>query len=324
MTHRLAAALLFVAAVTPALAQAPASAPAAPFTPPTSSLASLFGRYTPRGDFGVKEPKEWGGTTTWVTADGKGTVLVMVRVAPYFRFFTTEGAPIRQWGDKELFTGEAHSAHFGPDGSVWATDSVEHTVRKFSPTGELLLTLGKQKVAGDNMSQDTFNRPNAVAFGPRGQVFVSDGYANQRVVEFTPEGKFVRIFGGKKGKGDGEMAMVHGVAIDAQGRVYATDSDNQRVVVFDAQGKFLKNIAVPGRGGSFMAADGTFFISDVNSGAVAVLKNDQIVDFIKVEGRPHGLAVDPTTGDVYTSSTVATRPGVTKAALRRTAGAAAN
>lgn len=324
MSRRIAIAILTAALVTPLFAQAPASAPAAPYAPPTSTLSSLLGRYTVRGDFAVKEPKEWGGTTTWVAADGKGTVVVMVRVAPYFRFFTTEGAAIRQWGDKELFAGEAHSVHFGPDGSVWATDSVDHTVRKFSPTGQLLLTLGKQKVAGDNMSQDTFNRPNAVGFGPRGQVFVSDGYANQRVVEFTPEGKFVRIYGGKKGNGDGEMAMVHGVAIDAQGRVYATDSDNQRVVVFDAQGKFLKNIAIPGRGGSFMAADGTFYISDVNSGAVAVLKNDQIVDMIKVEGRPHGLAVDPTTGDVYTSSTVATRPGVTKAALRKAAGGASN
>jgi DNA-binding beta-propeller fold protein YncE len=324
MNARTAVALLLFAGATPALAQAPASAPAAPFTPPSSTLSSIFGRYTVRGDFGVKEPKEWGGTTTWVAADGKGTVVVLVRVAPYFRFFTTDGKPIRQWGDKDLFTGEAHSVHFGPDGSVWATDSVDHTVRKFSPTGELLLTLGKHKVAGDNTSQDAFNRPNVVAFGPRGQVFVSDGYANQRVVEFTPEGKFVRIFGGKKGTGDGEMAMVHGVAIDAQGRVYATDSDNQRVVVFDAQGKFLKNIPMTGRGGSYMAADGTFYISDVNSGAVAVLKNDQLADVIKVEGRPHGLAVDPTTGDVYTSSTVATRPGVTKATARRATAGAAN
>src|SRR5688572_2645439 len=322
MNRRIATALVLLAAVTPAFAQAPATAPAAPYAPPTSTLSSLSGRYTVRGDFAVKEPKEWGGTTTWVAVDGKGTVVVMVRVAPYFRFFTTDGKPIRQWGDKDLFTGEAHSVHFGPDGNVWATDSVDHTVRKFSPTGELLLTLGKQKVPGDNTSQDAFNRPNAVAFGLRGQVFVSDGYANQRVVEFTPEGKFVRIFGGKKGKGDGEMAMVHGVAVGAQGQIYATDSDNQRVVVFDAQGKFLKNIPMPGRGGSFMAADGTFYISDVNSGAVAVMKNDQLVDVIKVEGRPHGLAVDPTTGDVYTSSTVATRPGVTKATARRTGAAA--
>ena len=316
MIRRTTIAALVALAVTPALAQAPASAPAAPFTPPSSTLSSLFGRYTLKGDFGVKEPKEWGGTTTWVAADGKGTVVVLVRVAPYFRFFTTEGQPVRQWGDKDLFTGEAHSVHFGPDGSIWATDSVDHTVRKFSPTGQLLLTLGKQKVAGDNMSQDTFNRPNAVAFDGRGNVFVSDGYANQRVVQFTPEGKFVRIFGGRKGNGDGEMAMVHGVAVDTQGRVYATDSDNQRVAVFDAQGKFVKNVAIPGRGGSFMAPDGTFYISDVNSGAVAILKNDTMIDFIKVEGRPHGLAVDPATGDVYTSSTVATRPGVTKATRR--------
>ncbi len=318
MKRVLAVTTLCVAALTPLLAQAPASAPAAPYAAPTSTLASLFGRHAVKGDFAAKDPKEWGGTTTWVAADGKGTVVVMVRVAPYFRFFTTDGAPIRQWGDKELFTGEAHSVHFGPDGGVWATDSVDHTVRKFSPTGQLLLTLGKAKVAGDNASQDAFNRPNAVAFDRQGHVFVSDGYANQRVVEFTAEGKFLRIFGGKKGKGDGEMAMVHGVAIDTQGRVYATDSDNQRVVVFDAQGIFVKNIAVPGRGGSFMAADGTFYISDVNSGAVAVLKNDQIIDVIKVEGRPHGLAVDPTTGDVYTSSTVANRPGATKATARRT------
>jgi sugar lactone lactonase YvrE len=316
MTIRLAAVLLVFTAVVPVLAQAPASAPAAPYAPPTSTLSSLFGRYTIRGDFGVKEPKEWGGTTTWLAADGKGTLVVLVRTAPHFRFFTTDGAPIRQWGDKGLFPGEAHSVHFGPDGNVWATDSVAHTVRKFSPTGQLLLTLGKAGVTGDNASQDAFNRPNVVAFGPNGHVFVSDGYVNQRIVEFTPDGKFVRAFGGKKGQGDGEMAMVHGVAVDAQGRVYASDSDNQRVVVFDAQGRFVKNIAVPGRGGSMVARDGTFYISDVNSGMVAVLKNDQIVDIIKVEGRPHGLAVDPTTGDVYTSSSVATRPGVTKATRR--------
>ena len=122
MTRRLLVAVALAALTAPLLAQAPASAPAAPFTPPNSSLASLFGTYTVRGDFGVKEPKEWGGTTTWVAADGKGTIVVMVRVAPFFRFFSTDGTPLRQWGDKELFTGEAHSVHFGPDGNLWATD----------------------------------------------------------------------------------------------------------------------------------------------------------------------------------------------------------
>ena len=150
MRIHLAVAVLLAATVTPGRAQAPASAPAAPYAPPTSTLSSLFGRYTLGGDFAIKEPKAWGGTTTWVAADGKGTVVVLVRTAPHFRFFTSAGAPIRQWGDEGLFPGEAHSVHFGPDGNIWATDSVAHTVRKFSPTGELLLTLGKEKVTGDN------------------------------------------------------------------------------------------------------------------------------------------------------------------------------
>jgi hypothetical protein len=64
--------VLFVVAITPSLAQSPASAPAAPFAPPASTLSSLFGRYTIRGDFAAKDPKEWSGTTTWLAADGKG------------------------------------------------------------------------------------------------------------------------------------------------------------------------------------------------------------------------------------------------------------
>ena len=80
-----ALAICLVSAAIPIRAQSPVSAPAAPYAPPASTLSSLFGRYAIQGDFGVKEPKEWGGTTTWVAADGKGTVVVMVRVAPYFR-----------------------------------------------------------------------------------------------------------------------------------------------------------------------------------------------------------------------------------------------
>ena len=52
-----------------------------------------------------------------------------------------------------------------------------------------------------------------------------------------------------------------------------------------------------------------------------MFKNDQIVDVIKVEGRPHGLSVDPVTGDVYTSSSVAQAPNVTKASLKKPAAA---
>ena len=282
-----------------------------------SSLASLFDRYDVKPNFGqATGTPPWGGLTSGVAADGKGSVIVMVRAAPYFRVFTTDGKAVKTWGDAGQFN-QAHSVHFGPDGALWATDPNDHVVHKYSPDGRVVLTLGKKGVPGDDASHDTFNRPNAVGFAPNGNVLVSDGYVNSRIVEFTSDGKFVRIIGGKKGSAPGELQLPHGVVADSQGRIIVADSDNKRLTVFDKEGKFVKTIAAPSRGGLVITPDGTLYVSDVNAGAVTVIKNDQIVDVIKVEGRPHGLAVDPATGDVYTSSSVGESPNVTKASLKK-------
>lgn len=277
-----------------------------------STLGSLFGTYDVKHNFGHATAGEWGASTTSIAADGKGSVIVMVRAVPYFRVFTTDGTPVKTWGDAGLFN-LAHSVHVAPDGSIWATDPSDHVVHKFSPEGQRLLTLGRKGQAGDNTSRDTFNQPNALGFAPNGDIYVSDGYGNSRVVQFTPDGRFVRIIGGTKGSGPGELQVPHGVAIDPQGRVIVADSGNKRLSVFDKQGAFVKVIAVPSRGGVVAAADGTIYASDVNAGVVTVIRDDRIVDVIKVEGRPHGLSVDPATGDVYTSSTSPKAWNVTKA-----------
>lgn len=282
-----------------------------------STLGSLFDRYDVKANFAQPPAGQaWGASTTSVTADGKGKVVIMVRTAPYIRVFTTEGAPVATWGDAGLFN-LAHSVHFAPDGSIWATDPNAHVVHKFTADGKLLLTLGKKGVAGDNTSRDTFNQPNALGFAPSGDVYVSDGYVNSRIVQFTADGRFVRIIGGTKGSAAGELQVPHGVAVDPQGRVIVADSDNKRLSVFDKDGKFVKTIAAPSRGGVAALADGTIYVSDVNAGVVTVIRNDQIADVIKVDGRPHGLTVDPATGDVYTSSTNAANFNVTKAALKK-------
>ncbi len=284
-----------------------------------STLASLFDRYDVKPNFAqVNGTPAWGGLTSWVAADGKGSVIVMVRAAPYFRVFTREGQPVKTWGDAGLFK-QAHSVHVASDGSLWATDPDDHVVHKFSPDGKLLMTLGKKGVPGDDTSHDAFNRPNAVGFGPNGEIYVSDGYVNSRIVQFTSDGKFVRIVGGKKGSKPGELQLPHGVAVDQQGRIIVADSDNKRLSVFSKDGTFIKTLAAPSRGGLVITPDGTLYVSDVNAGAVTVFKNDQIVDVIKVEGRPHGLSVDPVTGDVYTSSSVGDHPNVTKSSLKKPA-----
>ena len=281
-----------------------------------STLGSLFDRYDVKANFAGLMGAGWGASTTSVAADGKGQVVVMIRAVPYFRVFTTDGKPVKTWGDAGLFN-LAHSVHVAADGAIWATDPQAHVVHKFSTDGKQLLTLGKKGTAGDDASRDTFNQPNGLGFAPNGDVYVSDGYVNSRVVHFTADGKFVRIIGGKKGSAAGELQVPHGVAIDPQGRIIVADSDNKRLSIFDKDARFVKTIAAPSRGGVAAAADGTIYVSDVNAGVVAVIRNDQIVDVIKVEGRPHGLALDPATGDIYTSSTNAMNWNVTKAALKK-------
>ena len=277
-----------------------------------SSLASLFNEYDVDSNWpALPAGESWGGTTTSIAADGKGTVIVLIRAEPHFRVFTTEGQFVRAWGDASLFN-QAHSVHFGPDGSVWATDPNDHVVLKFSPEGRLLMTLGTKGVTGDNTSTDSFNRPNGVAVAANGDVFVSDGYINSRIVHFDSDGNFVKIIGGEKGSNPGQLQLPHGVAVDSNGRIIVGDSDNKRISIFDRDGNFLRSLPGPSRGGTVVTPDGTIYASDVNAGTVTVYKNDQLVDVIKVEGRPHGLGVDPTTGDVYTSSSFGPAPDVTK------------
>ena len=90
---------------------------------------------------------------------------------------------------------------------------------KFSPDGQLLLTLGKRGQTGDNTSKEAFNRPNAVAFDNNGEIFVSDGCINSRIVEFTKDGQFVRIIGGIKVNGPGQLDLPHALAIDGGGHI---------------------------------------------------------------------------------------------------------
>ncbi|MBI2150131.1 MAG: hypothetical protein HYU27_05950 [Acidobacteria bacterium] len=282
--------------------------------------SSLFDRYDVNMTKWAQIPPgpEWGGETSAVAADGKGTVIVMTRVAPYVRVFTTDGKFVKSWGEQGSF-GMAHSVHFDREGNIWAADPIWHVVHKFDANGKVLLTLGKKQVAGDNTSQDAFNQPNFVGFGPAGDVFVSDGYVNSRIVQFTKDGKFVRIFGGAKGNAPGQLQLPHGVAVDSKGRVLVSDSDNKRISVFDKEGKFLEVWNAPSRGGIAVSADDTVYVSDVNGGAVTILKDGKIHDVIRVEGRPHGLGIDPVTLDVYTASSVKASPNITKSVPRKPA-----
>jgi sugar lactone lactonase YvrE len=240
----------------------------------------------------------WNGNTSWITTDGKGQVVVLVRSAPYFRVLSRDGALVKTFGDDGLFQ-SAHSVTIDPQGVLWVTDSAAHVVHKFSADGRLLMTLGKKGVAGDNTSTDLFNQPNHVAIAPNGDIYVSDGYVNARVVHFSQEGQFVRTIGGVKGPQPGQLQLPHGVALDSRGRILINDSDNQRVSIFDKDGTFVEAWPFPSRGGIAVAADDTVYISDVNAGIVNIVKNGKLIGSVAAD-RAHGMGID-TDGSIYVS-----------------------
>jgi peptidylamidoglycolate lyase len=240
----------------------------------------------------------WNGSTSWITADGKGNVVVLVRTAPYFRFFTRDGKFVKAVGSDVAFS-SAHSVTIDSQGFLWVTDSVDHLVHKVNTEGRVLMTLGKKGVIGDNAARDAFNQPNHVAIAPNGDIYVSDGYQNSRVVHFSGNGQFVRIIGGVKGNQPGQLQVPHGVALDSQGRILVNDSDNARVSVFDKTGKFVETWPFPSRGGIQVTADDTVYVSDVNVGVVNIVKNGKLIGTVSAD-RAHGMGVD-TDGSIYAS-----------------------
>jgi DNA-binding beta-propeller fold protein YncE len=183
-------------------------------------------------------PRGWKfGRVSAVATDSAGRVYVFHRgtAADPLVVFDAKGRYMRSWG-KGLF-GSPHGLRIDRHDHVWTTDTVTHQVMEFTSEGQLLRTLGVKRTAGAD--EKTFNKPTDVAFAPSGDFYVTDGYGNARVVKFTREGKFVTTWG-RRGAGPGEFNTPHAVVMDTRGRLYVSDRENNRIQVFDAGGRFLK------------------------------------------------------------------------------------
>jgi DNA-binding beta-propeller fold protein YncE len=144
---------------------------------------------------------------------------------------------LREWGANEFAL--PHSLTVDSHDNVWITDVALQQVFKFSPEGKLLMVLGERGVGGAD--ERHFNQPTDIAVLPDGSFYVSDGYLNTRVVKFSPEGKFLFQWG-RPGSGPGEFNTPHAIRVDAAGRVYVADRENDRIQVFDERGQFIRQI----------------------------------------------------------------------------------
>ncbi len=171
-----------------------------------------------------------------VGVDANDNVYAFNRGVHPMMVFDRHGNFLRSWGEG-LFP-RAHGITVCPDETMFCTDDGDHTVRKCTLDGKVLLTLGVSGKPAPFMSGEPFNRCTHVAIDPRnGDFYVSDGYGNARVHKYAPDGKFLFAWG-ESGTDPGQFNIVHNIATDSAGWVYVADRENHRIQVFDPNGKF--------------------------------------------------------------------------------------
>jgi DNA-binding beta-propeller fold protein YncE len=170
-----------------------------------------------------------------VGVDARDRVYVFNRGAHPMVVFDRDGSFLTSWG--EGVYQRPHGVHFAPDDTMFLTDDGDHTVRKVTLEGKVLMTIGVPGATPGFMSQQPFCRCTHTACAPNGDLYVSDGYGNACVHKFTPDGRHLMTWGGP-GTQPGEFNVPHNITCDADGWVYVADRESHRIQVFDGNGKF--------------------------------------------------------------------------------------
>src|SRR6266446_2831162 len=250
--------VLAVMAVAPAFAQRKATienVPDIPFTSVPNFLKLPSGEYL--------------GESVAVATNSKGHTFVYHRSANTRLFeFDQDGNFLKEIGSGYYGFEFAHSVRVDKDDNIWTVDEGTNMVTKFSPEGKVLMVIGRRPppiegavaspttttttttittvAAATTTTTTTTNNPNKpaekyilcrptdVGFDPQGNIFISDGYCNNRVVKYDKDGRFVAQVGSEKaGKEPGEFTLPHGLQVDRQGNVYVADRTNFRYQVLD-------------------------------------------------------------------------------------------
>src|SRR5918993_166717 len=125
--------------------------------------------------------------------------------------FDCHGNFLRSWGEGNFK--RAHGVTMGPDDTLYLTDDGDHTVRKCTLDGEVLLTLGIPSKPAPYQSGEPFNRCTHVALSPKKEIYVSDGYGNSLVHKYSPDGKLLLSWG-ESGSDPGQFNIVHNICTD--------------------------------------------------------------------------------------------------------------
>ena len=252
-----------------------------------AALAQMSAPNTYRAVQGVwgklPEGRTWGATSAvYPSPDGR-TIWVGERCGenncfgkdnvPSILQFDRDGNLLKSFGAGMILW--PHGMFVDYYGNVWVTDAVGfgqeadhrgHSILKFSPDGELLMTLGTPGTAGEG--QNTFRQPSDLLVAPNGDIFVADGHGaggNNRIVKLSSRGTYIKEWG-STGAEAGEFRDPHALAMDSQGRLFVGDRGNSRIQIFDQEGEHLATWTQFGRpSGLFIDENDILYSADSES-----------------------------------------------------------
>lgn len=218
--------------------------------------------YTSVPNFIKLPPNLYLGEGIGVASDSKGHVFVYTRSGHTRLFeFDQTGEYLREIGEGLYAFEMAHAVRTDSQDDIWVVDEGSNMIVEFNPQGRVIMTLGRKPEAGPGLAYATppprtppppaqpyvFNRPTDVTWDPAGDIFVSDGYGNSRVVKYDKYGKFLKSVG-SLGSGPLQFNTPHTIASDAQGNIYVGDRGNRRIQILDSDlnlKKIIDNVGAP-------------------------------------------------------------------------------
>ena len=268
--------------------------------------------------------------------DSQDRVYVLSRSSHPIAIFDREGNLLTWWGEGSF--GRAHGCCSGSDDSIYCTDDYRHTVSRFTPEGKLLQELGKkdqpsetgyvqledfrESLATIQYGGAPFNRPTGVAVSPSGEIYVSDGYGNARVHKFAPDGSLLLSWG-EPGEAPGQFRLPHSVWVDKQECVWVADRENNRIQIFDAQGRFLSQWTDLSRPTEvFIDDEETVYVSELGLRVSILTIDGNLLARWSSQGQnketdlfvaPHTIAVD-SRGDLYVGEVSKSFAGINRGA----------
>src|ERR1700741_727220 len=205
-------------------------------------------RYRSVPDF-LKLPADlYLGEAVGVAVNSKGHIFVFSRgnstgpaygaSAAQLLEFDKDGKFLREIGKNLYAWSFGHTVKVDPQDNIWVTDKGSDMVIKFDPEGRVLMVFGRKQEASDEApaplkhpkpplpaEDGRFRQVTDVAFGPKGEIYISDGYINSRVAKAARNGTWLKSWG-DPGDQPGQFNTPHNIATDASGNVYVADRFN--------------------------------------------------------------------------------------------------